>query len=196
MKYYKVLDAGGKCIYGNGSWFSPKKDKPGKWMPVVESLKMCESGYHLCRRKDLLGWLGPEIYEAEGRGKKLIGDDKVVFQQARLLRRLDTWTERTARLFACDCAERVVHLTNDQRSQDAIHVARRYAMGEATEEELDAAFDAARDAAGYAAFAAAFAAARAAVRDAAWDAAWYAARDKEIKWQTKRLFEYLDGRRK
>ena len=49
--------------------------------------------------------------------------------------------EREARLFACDCAERA--LANiaepDPRSVAAVEVARRYAMGTATQEELDAA---------------------------------------------------------
>ena len=181
--YYKVLNQGGACIYANGYWHLPKRG-PGEWMPVVKDLEMCESGYHLCRRKDLVGWLGPEIYEAEGRGKKLVGDDEVVFQQARLIRKLDTWNDRTARLFTCDCAERIVHLVGDERSVEAIKVARRYANGEATDKERAVAQDAARAAR-------VARAARAVAQDAVWEAAWEA----ERKWQTKRLFEYLDGKR-
>ena len=82
-------------------------------------------------------------------------------------------SDRLARIFACNCAERVRHLTNDRRSRDAVAVARKYADGEATEVELDAAESAA--------WAAARDAARAAARDAAWaaarDAAWAAAMD-------------------
>ncbi len=94
--------------------------------------------------------------------------------------------DRIARLFACDAAETVLHIfeqesPGDSRPRETIAVARRYASGEATQEELDAAWaaawDAARDAARAAARAAAWAAARAAARDAARDAAWAAAWD-------------------
>ncbi|MFU2067687.1 hypothetical protein ACLQ9R_01290 [Bordetella hinzii] len=70
--------------------------------------------------------------------------------------------DRDARLFAVWCARQVEHLMTDQRSKDALDVAERFANGEATGEELDAAWAAARDAAGDAAWDAA--------RDAAWDA--------------------------
>jgi hypothetical protein len=78
--------------------------------------------------------------------------------------------DRVARLFACDCAERVLPVferecPGDVRPREAIAVARRYAAGAASEAEMAAA----RDAAGAAAWAAA--------RDAAWAAAWAAARD-------------------
>jgi hypothetical protein len=77
-------------------------------------------------------------------------------------------SDRDNRLFACDCAQSVAHLNPDPRVQSAIDTARRYADGEATEEE--------RAAAGAAAGAAAWAAAQDAARDAARDAAWAAAR--------------------
>jgi hypothetical protein len=88
------------------------------------------------------------------------------------------------RHFRVDCAERVKHLMEDQRSLTALEVARRHANGEATDEELTAARTAAREAAWEAARAAVWEAARAweaeraerAERDAARYAAWYAAR--------------------
>lgn len=98
-------------------------------------------------------------------------------------------THNLWRHFAVDCAQMVEHLMEDERSKDAIVVARKFANGNATEEELAAAWDAAwaavqdasrdaawaawaasRDAAWDAAWAASRAAARAAARDAAWDA--------------------------
>ena len=75
--------------------------------------------------------------------------------------------DRAARLYACDMAAAVAHLANNARCDTAIAVARRFANGTATSDELDAARDAARDAAWYAAGDAA--------GDAAWDAAWDAA---------------------
>jgi hypothetical protein len=60
--------------------------------------------------------------------------------------------DRLARAFACDCAERVLSTfererPDDMRPRAAIAVARRFAAGEATPRELDAAGDAAGDAA-------------------------------------------------
>lgn len=87
--------------------------------------------------------------------------------------------DKDLRLFSCWCVRQVWHLLTDERSRNAVEVAERYAVGDATEEELvaarDAAWAAARDAARDAAQAAAQAAARAAAADAAWAAAQAAA---------------------
>jgi hypothetical protein len=128
--------------------------------------------------------------------------------------------ERTLRLFACDCAERVVlsiferEYPDDLRPRQAIEVTRRYANGQATREELaaarnaawstwaatggvawaaawGAAGDAARAAVGDAAWAAARAAARAAAGAAAWDVAWAA----EHRRQVGRLIDALEQAR-
>lgn len=189
MNYYKVLRKDGLPHYcGTGKWYLPT-DEPGKWMlPIEGELLPCKNGYHLCRRADLVRWLGPEIYEAEYRGDLLAVEDKVVVREARLVRRVDTWTERTARLFACDCTERALNAVGnpDSRSVEAVRVARLYADGQASLEDLTAARDAARDTA----WDAAGDAARAA---AAWDAARNAAWTAERRWQTERLFHYLEG---
>lgn len=109
--------------------------------------------------------------------------------------------EKFSRLLACDYAEHVLHILeakypDDYRPRKAIEVARRYARGEATEEELAAAraaaWDAAWDAAD-AAWAAAWAAARAAAWDAAWAAVWDTARGAEREWQAQRLRLMLKG---
>ena len=92
-------------------------------------------------------------------------------------------SDRRLRLVACDCAEAVVHLCADPRSAEAISVARRYAVGEATGQDLAVARDAARVAAWAAARAARVArdaaavAAREAAAVAARDAAWAAQAD-------------------
>ena len=185
-------------------------------MPALdaEKLEACQYGYHLCRRDDLIQWLGPVIFTAEYRGKRIDDTNKIVVRQARLLSKLETWNDRTARLFACDCADRALALIDkpDPRSIESVRVARLYAIGEATKEQLAAAWAAAWDAYGTAARTAARAAAWTAARAAAWTAAradawdaarlaawnaartaaWDAAWDAERKWQTKRLFEYLE----
>ena len=117
-----------------------------------------------------------------------------------LLCRNEFVSEQNLRLFACDCAERVLPIfekeyPEDNRPRKAIETARLFANGEATQKEMDAAWAAARDAA--------WAAARDAAWDVAWDAAWAAraaaraaraaAWDAEQKWQINKLSEYLGG---
>ena len=185
-KLYKVL-RDGNGTYSYNPWSLPKNGRPGKWMPKIEGdLIMCEKGYHLCRKQDLIHWIGPDIYEAGYKGKRIDGNNKIVVRQARIIRKIDNWNEQTARLFAADCAERVLHVfeeknPDDNRPRKAIEAARAFARGEIDRGKMAAAGAAAwHDAAG------------AAAGDAAGDAAWGAERD----WQTNRLFDYLEGRAK
>lgn len=85
--------------------------------------------------------------------------------------------DREARLYAVWCARQVQHLLIDPRPLAALDVAEKYALGEATDDELAAARDAARAAAwaAHAARTASWDAARGAAWDAAVDAAWDAA---------------------
>jgi hypothetical protein len=209
--YYKVLRTDLTPYHGgSGQW------TVGEWMPAIDNPERCDRGYHLIDREHLIEWLGPAIHPAEGRGAFGSDDGKTTFAEAKIEPALANWTERTARLFACDCAERVLPVfedkyPNDERPRQAIAMARRFANDKAPDEELtaaraaawaawDAAWDAAlvaQDTVGAVALAAArdaaWAAALAAARDADRAAAW-AAEDAERKWQTDRLFDYLEGR--
>ena len=218
---YKVLNEDGTpCHGGSGQWALPAYGKPGAWMPrLTGTLIPCQYGYHLCERGDLVHWLGPTIWEAETEAMEPLRDgNKSVVASARLLRKLETWNRRTQRLFAADCAERALERERaagrepHPDSWRAIAVARQFANGDATPQELaaaaanavhaaayaNAAANAAANAVHAAANAAAYAATAAyAAYDAAYDAAHaaYAADATERQWQTKRLWEYLDGGR-
>ena len=192
---YKFLTAEQASPTGSGRW------TPGEWRSVSGVLVPCKNGLHATTADNLLPFLDAQLWRVE------IGDEhvwhtddsvgrKLVARRMRVTERVEAWTDRTARLFAADCAERVLPIYErqqpvDERPRRAIEVARRFANGDATRDELnaagDAAWAAARDAARAAARAAAWDAAWAAARDAARDAAW----DAERQWQARRLGEML-----
>lgn len=93
------------------------------------------------------------------------------------------------RHFAVDCADRIKHLMTDERSINALSVARRHAIGQATYEELAAARVAARDASRVAVLGVAWAV----VWDAARIAAWAADSGDERAWQAARLIELTEA---
>lgn len=211
MLYYKVLKSDRTPYHGGTGTWTPKR-----WRRVRGALVACENAIHACRRGDLLYWLGPAIWTFEFAEEPIVRENKVYGRTGRILEQVKTWNSRTARLFACDCAERVMHFSPDPRVAACISTARRFANGEATGAELAAARAAAEAAAevgaGDAAWAAVCAAVWAAVvattgagvwaaaRDTAWAAAdaaargvAWAARDVERVWQTERLFVCLNG---
>jgi hypothetical protein len=159
----------------------------GAWT-AEETPVLCKSGWHGVEAKDAMEHFesGLVLWEVEVRGDRVNGGGKFAVASMRLVREIGSPTDKTLRLLACDIAEDVMHLyeeryPKDSRVRDCIAVARRYANGEATEEDRDAAWAAAWDAAWAAARDAAWAAAGDAARDAAWaaarDAAWAAAWD-------------------
>ena len=95
---------------------------------------------------------------------------------------LDEKHDNAVRLLVCDFAQRAMKHVDEgeKRPQQAINVARKFANGKATREELATARDAA-----WAAWVAAWVAAS--------DAASDATRDAEIIWQEKTLRKWLEG---
>lgn len=153
---YKVLGPNAESIHGgSGAWFRPSGKRPGKWMPEIKDVRCCQRGYHLVEASYLPSWLRKDctIWVAEGRGATHTNTtDKTAYAQARLLRR-QYLSECDMRLFAADCAERVLPLflvkrPNDDRPAKAIEAARRLARGEISVD------DAAATRAAYAAYAA------------------------------------------
>jgi hypothetical protein len=219
MTYYKVLAADGISPQhgGSGKWFIPKGKRMGKWMPAIKNIRPCARGYHFVNIEQLPQWLGPTLYEIEVRGQIIHQADKSVAEQARLIRKVETWNDKTLRLYAADCAERVLGLyekqyPKDDRPRKAIQAARDFANGlinkDAAYDAADAAFTAsaaahiatytatnAANAAASAAFAAAYTANAAHIAaytatNAAASAAAFDAAERE--WQFKRLKHYLE----
>jgi hypothetical protein len=229
MAYYKFLSEYGLGERGRWPWPLPIKNKDGSWTsgdwtPALNGDPInCKYGYHFCELPDLPVWCLATLYELEVEpgGMVIRYDDKsATTARCRLVRQIEAWDERTARIFACDCAVRVLPIFERKRPGDlrprwAIETARRYVDGHATDAELAAAVDAAQDAAMAAAMAvagdadwliardAAKAAASAAARNAALGAARGAAsfvarsanyifHDTERQWQADHLAKLLD----
>jgi hypothetical protein len=119
----------------------PDADTPGEWAPKYKTKPILyERGYYWCEARHAIHHLHVECYLFEPCGETVRGNDENVSQGGRLLRRVETWNDRTARLFAADCAETVARLCGDDpRPREAIEIARRYVRGQATEAELAAA---------------------------------------------------------
>ena len=124
----------------------------GKWTEHTDKIGLCSWGYHYCEGKHVLEWLNTGLLaevEPCPKHKPKKGDNKNVTCQLRIVRTFPL-TARVLRRFACDCAERALERERehdrepDERSWNAVRVARRYAFGKATKAELDAAWDAAR----------------------------------------------------
>ena len=122
-----------------GEWTNPEK-------PIL-----CESGWHAMHERDVLTHLpagvGAKLWRVEVRGEVVTGDNKIAAESMRLLYCLGETTDSNLRLFACDVAEDCQPGNAPAESLTAIEVARRFAVGEATREELEAAYWAARSAA-------------------------------------------------
>ena len=143
--------------------------KVGEERTYEGELELCQSGYHSSPTwYDCLAYApGPMACIVEISGETIREKSKSVSRARKLINAVDA--SRELRLFACDCAERAMTRANwkDERSWNAIRVARLYAEGNATEQEL---------------------------KSAAWSAAWsaqLAAGSAEQKWQRRRLNWYI-----
>ena len=199
----KFLTGEGLGPYSDFKWPLPhSKNRPGKWIKAEGPLIACKNGIHVCTLETFHTCSRRErLYTVETRGEEIDAGNKIVVREARLVRRVATWNDRTARLFACDFAELMLRQVTrrygkqDPRIRAAIQVARKFARSEACRLELKAAREAARQAAWEACGAA---------REAAWEA-WEAcgaargacesALEAERQWQTARLAQYLNGER-
>lgn len=136
----------------------------------------CESGW-----KKLLNHLGKTKADDEPLAITTVLDSNGFYDALWCLLAVEGH-DREIRLYAVWCARQVQHLMTDKCSLDALDVAERYANGQATKDELDAArvaaWTAARDAAADAARSVVCTAARdaacTAARVAASSAAWAA----------------------
>jgi len=179
MRYFKFLTD--KMTGGHTDFVWPIDE----WVAVSGELKFCENGFHILAEKHYLPeWTQSQLFEVELDHKAgiLKSDDKWCCRKVRLVKKIDTWNEKTKRLFVADCAAHVLSrfeklYPTDRRPRQAIEAARLFAAGKITSEQLKAAADAAYRAADEVAVSLTNANAHHVAASSAAKAAWAAAYD-------------------
>jgi hypothetical protein len=93
MRARKFLAAGGRGPFSGVTWPPCADGSPGEWIDVDGVLAPCARGIHVCRDIDLAYWIHDELWDVEVEGPAVEGVDCLVVARARLLRRIDAWTE-------------------------------------------------------------------------------------------------------
>jgi hypothetical protein len=105
MTTYKFLAKGLLGPLSGFVWPVPQGGLPGAWVEVTGPLAPCARGVHVCRSVDLAHWIHDELWEIEADGEPLEGLDCLVVPRARLVRRVDAWSDGGARRFSEACIE-------------------------------------------------------------------------------------------
>jgi uncharacterized protein YjbI with pentapeptide repeats len=87
MNAYKNLCGVAACNGGkfNYEQYLPQKSKPGKWLPVIEHVKACQSGYHLTLEPHQ--WVGNRVFLCEY-SNGITEDNKIVVETFRFLKEI------------------------------------------------------------------------------------------------------------
>jgi hypothetical protein len=105
MTAYKFLAKGAVGPISGIAWPRPSGGAPGEWILIEGPLALCKRGVHVCSTLDLAHWLHDELWEVESDGDRLEGIDCFVVRRARLVRRIEAWSEGGAARFAQACIE-------------------------------------------------------------------------------------------
>ena len=157
------------------AWGGYRPPAVGVWEPPIDDPTPCVRGYHGSPTvlKALSYATGPILGRCEYRGVVWHADgEKWAASERRCIARVDA--SAWLRFAACHFAEEACRVAAVTDAATAIRVAREFALGQATAQELASVRDSAR--------ASARASARDSARDSAWDSAWDSARAAEESW--------------
>jgi hypothetical protein len=107
MIAYKFLRGDGSSVFTGFRWPLPD-DTPGAW--VDAPVDPCRSGIHACRPAHLPYWIGRSLYEIELDGEIVEERTKLVASRARLLRKVDAWSDELRDAYTRMCADRAHEL--------------------------------------------------------------------------------------
>jgi hypothetical protein len=105
MMAHKFLAKGALGPLSGFAWPVPHGDLPGAWVEVTGPLAPCARGVHVCRSVDLAHWIHDDLWEIEADGEPLDGLDCLVVPRARLVHRVEAWSDGGARRFSEACIE-------------------------------------------------------------------------------------------
>ena len=117
MIAFKFLARGAVSPTSRFVWPVPVSSAAGAWVETTGPLEPCARGVHVCRAMDLAHWLDEELWELEADGDSIAAFDCIVVRRARLLRRIDAWSDGGAMRFAGACVERAETLLNATATQ-------------------------------------------------------------------------------
>jgi hypothetical protein len=112
MRAYKVL-RDGRSEFTGWEWPLPSAERPGEWVRATGPIALCVNGIHASTVAQLPHWLGTEIWEMELGGDVVREEAALVASQARLLRRVDAWDDRTQRRFVEMCLRRAQEIADE-----------------------------------------------------------------------------------
>lgn len=81
-KYYKVLKSGGDSptVNFDYTYYLPKKNSFGKWLPKIKKIKLREDGYYISKYWNMWYSKGDKVYEVQFKGITLSDDSGVETQ--------------------------------------------------------------------------------------------------------------------
>ena len=117
MIVHKFLARGAVSPTSRFAWPMPVAGLAGAWVEASGPLAPCARGVHVCRAIDLAHWLNDELWALEADGDSIVAVDCIVVRRARLLERIDAWSDGGAMRFAEACIERAETLLDALATQ-------------------------------------------------------------------------------